>query len=835
MANYCMKCGAPLPPGAKYCMKCGQPVSGTAQGKPVFSEPDKAVKPNRKRSGNLLVIVIVLCLAVFGVFRIKGCTDEGKNEYQPETVHDPSGSTEQQTQSSSTIAYGNGFITGTTVTDQKSPDAEKVRVVLNSYTFDEEEDVRVQCRPLNIEENSTEGYKLLPYEISLGDKHQLNSFVSVYLPYGSGFCAQGETEEECVGALFFNEETGEWEDAIYEVLPDSHEVRILTDHFSKFALIETIDRYTREKLSLQMDSLMKNLTFEKVEQAVRSGVTGGEADVKSIGIITTIAETGHLAFNAQKDTLSWISNINTMITMGQPWPNPGTTLYMNKLAERGFLFSTVAVADKLVREYYKLAAGKGNDRNTILNLYKDAALLAADYASVIKGVTSSAFNVAFSGVFIFNYVISEMFSEVERIRLSELGEIYEYFQDTYKEGEYKPRTNKEWYELFIQISEENKGNEKAIQQKIDDEMKKYAERFWNIPLTVLSSAASDIGYRRTTWPMPEEQQKLTAEYLHNLRIRLSPIVYGVERYYLYIQYRDCFRALRDIQKQFRKPITLTITDRTEEKQYAGCRFRFVNVSEHAPKAQWEGELDKNGTYKGSFTMNDYILAGFPVSAAVYKTKEDTENGKPLYTGDLDITAENTEASVDLGGYDDDILFENTNMRLTSVVANNGFTSADYYPQEPYYSTFRIYKKDNAFEMVTPHSEVHRLPKDSIYRHMREIPSFELDGFMEKHTVYDSTETVEGTIGSVEPYTVTSYTRIKKTDELTQIDYAEWQVESAEFKLKIKNNPDRPADMELRVTLNGYYSHRRLDPSDGREFTVSKKTSDAYMQLIFVSE
>ena len=42
------------------------------------------------------------------------------------------------------------------------------------------------------------------------------------------------------------------------------------------------------------------------------------------------------------------------------------------------------------------------------------------------------------------------------------------------------------------------------------------------------------------------------------------------------------------------------------------------------KAQWEGELDKNGTYKGSFTMNDYILAGFPVSAAVYKTKEDME-------------------------------------------------------------------------------------------------------------------------------------------------------------------------------------------------------------------
>ncbi len=781
------------------------------------------------------MLVIVICLAVFGVLRIKGCIDDGKNEYKPETVHIPSGDTGQQTQSSDTIAYGYGFITGTTVTDQKSPGAEKVRVVLNSYTFDEEEDVRIQCRPLNIEENRTEGYKLLPYEISLGDKHQLNSFVSVYLPYESGFCAQDEAEEECVGALFFNEETGEWEDAIYEVLPGSHEVRIMTDHFSKFALIETIDRHTRERLSLRMDSLMKNLSFEKVEQAVRSGVTGGEADVKSIGIITTIAETGGLAFNAQKDTLGWVSNINTIITMGQSWPNPGTTLYMNKLAERGFLFSTVAVADKLVREYYKLASGRENDRKTILNLYKDAALLAADYASVIKGVTSSAFNVAFSGVFVFNYVISEMFSEMERIRLSELGEIYEYFQDTYKEGEYKPRTNKEWYELFIQISEENKGNEEAIQQKIDDEMKKYAERFWNIPLTVLSSAASDIGYKRTTWPMPEERRQLTAEYLHNLRIRLSPIIYGVERYYLYIQYRDCFRALRDIQKQFRKPITLTITDRTEEKQYAGCRFRFVNVSEHAAKEKWEGELDKNGTYQGSFTMNDYILAGFPVSAAVYKTKEDMENRKPLYTGDLDITAENTEASVDLGGYDDDILFENTNMRLTSMVSYNGFTSVNYVPQEPYYSTFRIYKKDNSFEMVTPYAETYHTPKDSIYKSMREIPSIKLDGFMEKHNAYDSTEIIEGTIGSVEPYTVTIYTRIKKTDELTQIDYLDWQIESAEFKLKVKNNPDRPADMELSITLNGYFRQRRMDPSDGRESVISKKTSNAFMRLTFVSE
>ena len=88
---------------------------------------------------------------------------------------------------------------------------------------------------------------------------------------------------------------------------------------------------------------------------------------------------------------------------------------------------------------------------------------------------------------------------------------------------------------------------------------------------------------------------------------------------------------------------------------------------------------------------------------------------------------------------------------------------------------------------------------------------------------------------MEPFTSALYTRIKKTDELTQIDYMDWQVESAEFRLKVKNRPDRPAEMELTVTLNGYYRQRRLDPSDGRESVISRKTSDASIELTFVSE
>ena len=43
-----------------------------------------------------------------------------------------------------------------------------------------------------VEENQEEGYKIEAYDISLGEMHELDDFITIRIPYDTGFCEKGQ-------------------------------------------------------------------------------------------------------------------------------------------------------------------------------------------------------------------------------------------------------------------------------------------------------------------------------------------------------------------------------------------------------------------------------------------------------------------------------------------------------------------------------------------------------------------------------------------------------------------------------------------------------------------
>ena len=78
-------------------------------------------------------------------------------------------------------------------------------------------DAELSVTPMPEESDAEAGWKIEPYDISIGDLHELNYFITIRLPYATDFCEAGQDPSKCVGAKYKNDATGEWEDVLFEV------------------------------------------------------------------------------------------------------------------------------------------------------------------------------------------------------------------------------------------------------------------------------------------------------------------------------------------------------------------------------------------------------------------------------------------------------------------------------------------------------------------------------------------------------------------------------------------------------------------------------------------
>ena len=288
-----------------------------------------------------------------------------------------------------------------------------------------------------------------------------------------------------------------------------------------------------------------------------------------------------------------------------------------------------------------------------LGLYKDTAMLALSYAE------SAAWGLAASGLFIFDYTISNLFEQGLAMKMDKINEVYAFFNDEYvskdRQGfEWTARSLKDWRQVLIDIAEANP-NEADAKAAVEEEIERYARVFWTLTsgdMDVVVSEMEKSSKGSATIPNATEAEikALIGGYKAQLYERLYPVTQSVSTYMQRKAEAAYLDALNEVKEFFNQNITFNIVEDIpdgEKSKYEGYALRFAPLSENAVKENWSGKLGDGGGGSTKFTLLGYIQAGLPKELQLFKPGDDPESDEPELTLGFKLSAPVTE--VTLGG------------------------------------------------------------------------------------------------------------------------------------------------------------------------------------------
>ena len=700
MAKYCMKCGAELRPGAKFCLKCGTPVpeyndeKKTPQNKRSVSSaavteskaagiPDAKPKrntgkkteqnktteaslnkkeapvPEKKKSTRGLTKLICFLLAAALAFT--GFIKPGfflKNRKEPgQTGSDLPFSNEGSSNTSSSSGLH------MTDTGKPSPDADKVTLTVSDCLI--EEDVEYTVTPSNVREDKNTGVKVYTYDVS-SDQIQgtLNGFMEIRVPYDDTFFDPGEDPGDCI-AVHVIDENGKPQLELFEVDTENKEVIIYAEHLSKREIYHYRNAPLLEKYDLSFgNTFVGNLSFKECAELTMDFINDidemSEAEKEcyfnreAISLVVKAGVGAQLNIfpktlnNYINDTTGWLTNAATIVALGgeysQSWMGAG----LDSLSKLG-LYTSMCKFSYAMSDLASPWRVGSPSREEVLNAYKTILSTGLDRAgSFFSGSWIGAnYAMCMSGVFVFTVLIDAMFEEAMYQKMWDMAAVYEYYGDQYTEGNYRPRTNKEWYDLFLDIFERytNAGKQDFIEDAVNKEIYDYAKKFWELSPEEVAKVTDRAGYKRMPYPTEEEIEKMTDAYVENLTYRLHPIILQCERTMARRAEARALKWLRTAYNNLNYKIPLEVKDTNEKVIYAGYYFSFNDLAETADINIWQGQLDKDGRFETKFSFNDWVNAGVPTTVSLYATERDRNEGRnPVATARLIIARTATETS-----------------------------------------------------------------------------------------------------------------------------------------------------------------------------------------------
>ncbi len=679
MAEYCGKCGAVLPEGAKFCMKCGakterkipvsagkkearQSRSGESDSKnTAASVPKSGKQKNRNRSGGsggrLLILALAAILAFTG-FVYPGFLRDKKDPGGTEVIQsDMPVQAAPDSQEYDTLSYKK--------TGQLSPDAD--RVTLNVSDCLVEEAVEYSVTPLSSYVSDGGEAEVYRYDISSDQiTGNVNGFMEIRIPYDEDFFAEGEDPARCMSVHAIKDD-GSFELELFDVDEENKEVIIYAEHLSERQLFHYRDELRALKYDINFgNAFVGNLSLDDYIKAFQEFIHDVEmdpgswdtdyrkwADTKD-GLVElamgamygTLVKVFPEGLNAQLyDSSMWLGNAANILALGGEYTQSYMNRGMTMLGKLGIYTSMC----KLSYEFFKHKNDGGNiTRNEVLSLYKTFLNTALDYISYYQtGTIVPMVSMYMSGVFVFGLFIDSMFQEARYMKMEDMGAVYEYYGDSFKSGDYKPRTNLEWYEIFMDIIDRYcaAGKQEYIQDAINREIRLYAEAFWNLPASVQNEVIYDAGYKRMPYPTQSEIEELTNNYISNLTYRLHPVIYECESTMTKRSQKAVLDQLRKTYNNLNAKTKLQVADGNEKVIYAGYWFKFRDLKKEADKTIWQGQLDKKGRFETKFNLNDWVFAGVPVKADLYRTEKDMEKGKdPVASARIVLGKKNSDPS-----------------------------------------------------------------------------------------------------------------------------------------------------------------------------------------------
>jgi len=677
-----MKCGAELRPGAKYCLKCGTPVpeydnekntlqnerndspaaaaekaaagvSGvkqkrstkkkTEQNKTTEASLNKKEAPIAEKKKSTGGLTKFICFLLAAALAFTGFVKPGfflKNRKEPgQTVSNlPSGNNGSSNTSSSSGLH-------MTDTGKPSPDADKVTLTVSDCLI--EEDVEYTVTPSNVREDKNTGVKVYTYDVS-SDQIQgtLNGFMEIRVPYDDTFFDPGENPGDCI-AVHVIDENGKPQLELFEVDTENKEVIIYAEHLSKREIYHYRNAPLLEKYDLSFgNTFVGNLSFKECAELTMDFINDmdemSEAEkeayfnIEAIRIIVTAGMGGKLNIfpktinNYINDTTSWLTNAATIVALGGEYTQSYMGSGLDSLSKLG-LYTSMCKFSYAISDLASPWRVGSPPKEEVLNLYKTALSAGLDRVSQFFSGSWIGANYAMcmSGVFVFTVLIDAMFEEAMYQKMWDMAAVYEYYGDQYTEGNYRPRTNKEWYDLFLDIFERytNAGKQDFIEDAVNKEIYTYAKKFWELSPEEVGKVTDAAGYKRMPYPTEAEIEKMTDAYIENLTYRLHPIILQCERTMARRAEARALKWLRTAYNNLNYKVPLEVADGNEKKIYGGYWFRFAGLSETADLSIFQGQLNKDGIFDTSFCMNDWMQAGVPVNVNLYATRDDMEKEK----------------------------------------------------------------------------------------------------------------------------------------------------------------------------------------------------------------
>ena len=584
---------------------------------------------------------LAVLLMVF-LFLLSGCGQEKPPVKPEETNVRPNDTTGDESNSSNseydTLHYSN--------TKEPSPDADKVTLNVSDCLIEEEVDYTVTPLSQYVSDNGES--KVYRYDISSDQiTGSLNGFMEIRIPYDDTFFDEGEDPARCLSIHVINED-GSFDFELFDVDEENKEVIIYAEHLSERQLFHYRDELRAFKYDFNFgNAFVGNLSLEDYISAFKKFMKDVEVDPDSwnsdyhkwaeikdtlievplSAMYGTLVKVFPEGLNAQLyDASSWLSNASNILALGGKY----TQSYMN----RGMtMLGKLGIYTSMCKLSYELQHLKYSDRvsnEEVLSLYKTYINTALDYMAYYQsGSIVPMVSMYMSGVFVFGLLIDSMFAEARYMKMEDMGKIYEYYGDSYVGKDYKPRSNLEWYEIFMDIIDRYcaAGKQEYIQDAVDREIRLYAEAFWDLDPETVAQVTYDAGFKRMPYPTESEIETLTGNYISNLHYRLTPVMYECEKTMMKRNQKAVLEQLRKTYNNLNYKTTLRVQDGNKEIIYGGCWFKFMDLKPEADQKIFKGQLDKKGRFETKFSLNDWVFAGVPTRVELYESESDMEKGK----------------------------------------------------------------------------------------------------------------------------------------------------------------------------------------------------------------
>ena len=464
--------------------------------------------------------------------------------------------------------------------------------------------------------------------------HELSGVAKITIPL------QAEPNQ-VVSAVYFNEQSGEWEPVYLEYDRDAGVATIITDHLSYFGLVWTGEEHTRQEwFEADKYDLSILYTFDEGTKKLLKLLESDDPEVEaalafkdemglwqSLGLDVfyqgAVAATEPL-FNFKPEAID-----NAVSIMGEI----GTALTILDVVRADLKGDNVAVAS-----------------NTLKVLMAKTAGAAASWIGTPVMAASMSL-AAFVGVALEKF--GTMVAQYKLDRLREAYRIYYRKEGGDITGKDMYRSAKDWYEIFKPAFVEANMDETQLKAYIEQTVRQYCNLYWDDTDAqyLLKAEVIKRGITTVLDDNSSNRKIISDEFFAELMNgKLVSVFHALRNYQITQAHKRAAAKVNRMAKMMNQKVSFVITDSSvkegEPSKFAGCKIGFAAVPDDVTDpADWVANINEEGKTKlGWFTAYALVRNSVPFRITLFD-----ENGEPEKNFDfaLDGVSTNTVINIDL--------------------------------------------------------------------------------------------------------------------------------------------------------------------------------------------